>query len=414
MEQSKFKAWSLLRPPSGPLAPHIDAFSVWLCEQGFQRRSVGPQLRLVAKFSGWLKADVVDLTALADEQVERFLRLREPRKSTRSGGRLCLRRLMAYLRFAGVINQQPPAPAVEATPIQRVAGAFEQHLRQAQGLSRATCVQYVPFAKRFLVERFGNGPVELCELRAVDVMGFIQRQAARLSQARAKSATIALRSFLRYLRVRGEVALDLAASVPTVPNWSMTGIPRAIAADDLHAVLQSCRRDTAGGCRDYAILLLLARLGLRSGEIVALTLESIDWDLGCITVVGSKSGQRLPLPLPADVGEAIATYLRRGRPRSGDRALFLSSNAPIRGLGSQTSIGSIVAAAIARAGVHPLHAGAHQFRHALACEMLRHGANMTEIGSVLRHQHAKTTSIYAKVDFAALRPLALPWPGVQR
>ena len=414
MEQSKFKAWSLLRPPDGPLAPHIDAFSVWLSEQGFQRRSMGPQLRLVAKFSGWLKADVIGPTVLADEQVDRFLRMMAPSKSTRAGGRSCLRRLMAYLRFAGVINQQAPAPTVEATPIQCVVSAFEQHLRQAQGLSRATCVQYVPFAEQFLVERFGNGPVELCELRAVDVMGFIQRQAARLSQARAKSATIALRSFLRCLRVRGEVALDLAASVPTVPNWSMTGIPRAIAADDLHAVLQSCRRDTVGGCRDYAILLLLARLGLRSGEIVALTLESIDWDLGCITVVGSKSGQRLPLPLPADVGEAIASYLRRGRPRSGDRALFLSSNAPIRGLGSQTSIGSIVAAAIARAGVHPLHAGAHQFRHALACEMLRHGASMTEIGSVLRHQHAKTTSIYAKVDFAALRPLALPWPGVQR
>ena len=414
MEQSKFKAWSLLRPPAGPLAHYIDAFSVWLSEQGFQRRSVGPQIRLVAKFSGWLKADVVDPTELADEQAERFLRLMEPRKSTRAGGRLCLRRLMAYLRFAGVINEQPPAPAVEVTPIQRVVIAFEQHLRQAQGLSRATCVQYVPFAEQFLVERFGNGPVELCELRAVDVMGFIQRQAARLSQARAKSATIALRSFLRDLRVRGDIALDLAASVPTVPNWSMTGIPRAIAADDLHAVLQSCRRDTAGGCRDYAILLLLARLGLRSGEIVALTLESIDWDLGCITVVGSKSGQHLPLPLPADVGEAIATYLRRSRPRSGDRTLFLSSNAPTRSLGSQTSIGSIVAAAIARAGVHPLHAGAHQFRHALACEMLRQGASMTEIGSVLRHQHAKTTSIYAKVDFAALRPLALPWPGVQR
>ena len=131
-------------------------------------------------------------------------------------------------------------------------------------------------------------------------------------------------------------------------------------------------------------------------------------------MVGSKSGQRLPLPLPGDVGEAIASYLRCGRPRSGDRALFLSSNAPIRGLGSQTSIGSIVAAAIARAGVHPLHAGAHQFRHALACEMLRQGASMTEIGSLLRHQRAKTTGIYAKVDFAALRPLALPWPGVQR
>ena len=414
MEQSKFKAWSLLRPSDGPLAPHIDAFSVHLSEQGFKRRSLGPQLRLVAKFSGWLKADVVDLTGLDDEQVDQFLRLTEPRESARAGGRLCLRRLMTYLRIAGLIDQQAPAPAVEATPIRRVVIAFEQHLRQAQGLSRATCVQYVPFAEQFLVERFGNDPVELCDLRAFDVMGFIKRQAAKSSQARAKSATIALRSFLRYLRGRDDVALDLAASVPTVPDWSMTGIPRAIAADDLNAVLQSCRRDTVGGCRDYAILLLLARLGLRSGEIVALTLESIDWDLGCITVVGSKRGQRVPLPMPADVGEAVATYLQRGRPRSGDRALFLRLNAPIRSLGSQTSIGSIVAAAIARAGVHPLHAGAHQFRHALACEMLRQGASMTEIGGVLRHQHAKTTGIYAKVDFAALRPLALPWPGVQR
>ena len=248
MEQSKFKAWSLLRLPDGPLAPHIYAFSVWLSEQGFTRRSVGPKLRLVAKFSGWLKTESLDLTVLADEQVDRFLRLMEPRKSVRAGGRMCLGRLMTYLRLGGVINQQAPAPAVEATSIQRVVIAFEQHLRHAQGLSHATCVQYVPFAQQFLAERFGNGPVELCELRAVDVVGFIKRQAARLSQVRAKSATIALRSFLRYLRMHGDIALDLAASVPTVPNWSMTGIPRAMATDDLHAVLQSCRRDTASGC----------------------------------------------------------------------------------------------------------------------------------------------------------------------
>jgi site-specific recombinase XerD len=159
--------------------------------------------------------------------------------------------------------------------------------------------------------------------------------------------------------------------------------------------------------------LLLARLGLRAGEIVALTLESIDWELGSITVIGSKGGKITQLPLPADVGEAISNYLLRARPRSRDRTLFLRTNAPIRGLGSQTSIGSIVGAAIARTGLQVRHGGAHQFRHALACEMLRQGASLTEIGSLLRHQHVKTTSIYAKVDFAALRPLALPWPGVQ-
>lgn len=239
-------------------------------------------------------------------------------------------------------------------------------------------------------------------------------RASQLSQARAKCATIALRSFLRYLRFRGDILLDLAAAVPTVPNWSMTGIPRAISADHVRAVLDSCRRDTAVGCRDYAILMLLARLGLRSGEIVALTLDSIDWDLGSLTVVGSKGGQRSELPLPAEVGQAIAEYLQRGRPRSNCRILFLRAVAPIRGLGSSTSIGSIVIAAIARAAVRPLHGGAHQFRHALACEMLRQGANLTEIGSLLRHQRQKTTGIYAKVDFAALRPLSLAWPGVAR
>lgn len=413
MKQSEVKLWSLLHPPEGPLAPHIDAFSVNLSEQGFARRSMGPQIRLIAKFSSWMKADAVDLAMLADEQVDQFLRWVKVNKSARAGDRPCLIRLMTFLRQAGVVSQQAPAPAVDVALIQMVIIAFEQHLRQAQALSRSTCIQYAPFAEQFLTERFGNGALRLCELRAIDVVEFIRRQAARLSQARAKSATIALRSFLRYLRLRGDVVLDLALAVPAVPNWSMTGIPRAISADDSHAVLRCCRTDTAVGCRDYAILLLLARLGLRSGEIVTLTLESIDWELGSITVVGSKGGRRMQLPLPADVGEAIASYLRRGRPRSGDRALFLRTNAPIRCLGSQTSIGSIVAAAIARAGVHPLHSGSHQFRHALVCEMLRHGASLTEIGSLLRHQHAKTTGIYAKVDFAALRPLALPWPGVQ-
>ncbi len=413
MEQSEVKLWPLRHRPQGPLAPHIDAFAVCLSEQGFKRPSIAPQILLISKLSRWMKSQAVGLDLLADEQVDRFQRLMESCKSARAGDRFCLSRLMTFLRQAGIVGQQAPTPAVDATPIQIVIVAYGQHLRQAQALSPATLIQYMPFAERFLAERFGSGAVELSELRAADVVGFITRQVARLGQARAKRSTIALRSFLRYLRLRGDVTLDLAAAVPTVPNWSMTGIPRASSADDLRAVLQSCRRDTAAGCRDYAILLLLARLGLRAGEIVALTLESIDWELGSLTVIGSKGGKITQLPLPADAGEAIADYLLRSRPGSTDRTLFLRANAPIRGLGSNTSISSIVGAAIARAGLQARHAGAHQFRHALACEMLRQGASLTEIGSLLRHQHVKTTSIYAKVDFAALRPLALPWPGVR-
>jgi integrase/recombinase XerD len=414
MEHFEDKLWSLLKTPTGPLACHLDAFARELSEQGFQRPSRAPQIRLVASFSRWLKANGVGLDALSDAQVERFLRRTKRRRSSRAGHQTWLHRLMVFLRRSGAIDPQPTAPQDEASQIQRVVGAFGEHLLGVQALSPATCRQYTPFVEQFMTERFASGNVELGGLCAGDVVGFIRRQSSRLSPARAKCATIAMRSFLRYLRLRGDVVIDLAAAVPTVPNWSMTAIPRAIAPDHLRAVLDSCRRDTAVGCRDYAILLLLARLGLRAGEIVALTLDSIDWSRGCLAVVGSKVGQNSELPLPADVGSAIAQYLRRGRPRSDCRRLFLRANAPIGGLGSQTSIATIVGAAIARAGVNPPQRGAHQFRHALACEMLRQGASLTEVGSLLRHQHQKTTSIYAKVDFAALRPLSLAWPGVAR
>jgi len=414
MKQSEVKLWSLLHVPDGPLASHLDMFARDLLDQRFCARSIHVQVRLVAKFSLWLKARHVQLVTLSDVHVDRFSRQLKHWKSPRLGALACLRRLMAILRLSGAVGQESMAPCSKKSPIQEVLTAYGEHLGGAQALSRATCVQYLPFANRFLTERFKDGCVDLAELRAADVVDFIGRQAACLSPARAKSATIALRSFLRYLRLRGEVTMDLAAAVPTVPNWSMTGIPRAISEEHVRAVLENCRRDTAGGCRDYAILLLLARLGLRSGEIVSLTLDSIDWERGCVTIVGSKGGQRSELPLPQDVGRAIAQYLHQWRPHSTLRALFLRLNAPVGCLGSSTSVGSIVGAAIARAKVRPLHAGAHQFRHALACQMLRNGASLTEIGSLLRHQHQKTTAIYAKVDFAALRPLGLAWPGSAR
>jgi site-specific recombinase XerD len=215
---------------------------------------------------------------------------------------------------------------------------------------------------------------------------------------------------MRYLRYKGEIMIELAAAVPAVPNWSMTAIPRALAADHVQTVLAACPRDTTTGCRDYAILMLMSRLGLRSGEIAALTLDCIDWDNGSLVVHG-KAGNCSILPMPADVGEAVALYLKRARPRCKCRTLFLCANAPTRGFSSSTSVGSLVLAAIIRSGIETQHKGAHQFRHALACEMLRQGATLPEIGSLLRHRKSKTTGIYAKVDFAALRPLSLPWPG---
>lgn len=231
-----------------------------------------------------------------------------------------------------------------------------------------------------------------------------------LQRKRAKLMTTALRSFLSYARFCGEVDVDLAAAVPVVPNWSMASIPRAIAPQQVRRLLASIDRRTATGRRDYVIVLLLARLGLRSGEVASLQLDDIDWKAGQLSVHG-KSGYRNDLPLPADVGKAIAAYLKRDRPQSTSRCVFLRVRAPACGFQGANAIGSIVRHRLQRSDVSAPTFGAHQFRHGLATEMLRRGASLSEIGDLLGHRHPQTTTIYAKVDLEALRKLAPPWPG---
>lgn len=300
--------------------------------------------------------------------------------------------------------------AYPLTPAERCAQGYEHHLREARGLASATITNYVPFIRSFLEGRFGDGAVTLSHLCASDVVRFVQCQVPRLHPKRAKLLTTALRSFLQYALYLGKTKLDLAAAVPIVANWSMSSIPRAIAADQIRQLLASINRCTALGCRDYAILLLLARLGLRSGEVTFLELDDIDWNAGKLSVRG-KSGQRSELPLPAEVGEAIAAYLRRGRPQSANRRVFLRAKAPIRGFRGASGVGSIVRHCILRAGLDTPTYGAHQFRHGLATELLRQGASLGEIGELLGHHSPQTTKIYTKVDLDALRTLALPWPG---
>jgi site-specific recombinase XerD len=288
--------------------------------------------------------------------------------------------------------------------------AYVTYLREARALARATIVNYVPFVRGFLDDCFGKGRVTLSCLCAGDVVRFVQRQAPRLQPKRAKLLTAALRSFLRYARYRGDITLDLSAAVPVVANWSMPSIPRGIAPDQTRQLLASIDRRSGTGRRDYAILLLLARLGVRSGEVAALELDDIDWSAGRLNVRG-KSGQRNELPLPVDVGKAIATYLIRGRPRSTSRRVFLRARAPITGFRGASGVSSVVRHALQRAGIDSPTMGAHQFRHGLATEMLRHGASLGEIGELLGHHHPQTTTIYTKVDIKALRTLAVPWPG---
>lgn len=319
-----------------------------------------------------------------------------------------LRRLLNLLLQLGVNTNHEVQ--IEATEVELIIEEFALYLRQERALATVTIVDYSAFAQQFLTERFGAGQVQLSDLCAADVVSFVQCQAACLHLKRAKLMTTGLRSFLRFVRYRGEIAIDLAAAVPSVANWSMTSIPRSISPDHAKQVMAHCNRQTAAGKRDYAILLLLARLGLRAGEIAALTLDDIDWEAGYLQVHG-KGGRECQLPLPVDVGEAIADYLQQGRPRSSSRCLFLYARAPIRGFKNYRSVSLIVRHAFDRAGIDSPRNGAHQFRHALATQMLSQGASLSEIGELLRHRSPETTRIYAKVDLVSLRTLALPWPG---
>jgi integrase/recombinase XerD len=402
----------LSRAPDGPLAVYIGAFAKSRSVQGYAPFSIHRQVLLAACFSHWLKQNGVALCQIGPDHPSRYLRYRARRVKPYPGDAAALRHLIEFLRGMGLIAAEKIS-ADPLTPAERCAQAYAQYLREARALARATIVNYVPLIRGFLADRFGDGPVMLSRLSACDVVRFVQRQAPHLHLKRAKLLTTALRSFLRYARYRGDVMLDLAAAVPVVANWSMPSIPRAIGADQVRQLLASIDRCTAIGRRDYAILLVLARLGLRSGEVAFLELDDIDWDAGQVSVRG-KGDQRTALPLPTDVGKAIAAYLRHGRPPNTSRRVFLRSKAPIRGFLSQCAIGSIIRHALQRAGIQAPTTGAHQFRHGLATQMLRNGASLTEIGEVLRHRSPQTTTIYAKVDLKALRTLALPWPGGAR
>jgi site-specific recombinase XerD len=399
----------LSKAPEGPLSAYLGSFAEFVSAQGYSLSSIHRQVLLSSGFGRWLKQKRVALRSIRTEHTGRYLRYRARQAKICLGDAAALQHLVDFLRGEGVI----PAEKVSAprpTPLERCVQAYEQHLRETCALAKATILNYVPFIRSFLKGRFRDGPVVLSSLCARDVVRFVQRQAPRLHRKRAKLMTSALRSFLKYARYRGEVTLDLAAAVPVVANWSMSSIPRAISTEQVHQLLASIDRKTATGRRDYAILLLLARLGLRSSEVAFLEPDDIDWNTGKLNVRG-KSGRLNEFPLPREVGQAIAAYLRDGRPPSTSRRVFLRAKAPVRGFRGASGVGSIVRHSLQRAGIKAPTYGAHQFRHGLATELLRQGASLGEIGDVLGHRHPQTTKIYTKVDLAALRTLALPWPG---
>lgn len=404
-------ARTIERMKRGPLGRYITLYGDELLAHGFRRKSGRRKLQLAADFTRWLDRKKIVANQVAARHVEDYLQSRKRSGiGIHLGDRAAVIGFLKLLREQRVTKERNPRPPL--TPSQKLLREYDLYLQKERSLSPATRINYVPFIRQFLASRFGGGGVDLSRLRAVDVLKFVRRTAVQLKNKRVLLMTTALRSFLRFARYRGEITLDLAACVPPVASWSLSALPRSLPPAQVEQVLANVRqRSTGVGRRDYAILLLLARLGLRGGEVGNLVLEDIDWENSRIAIRG-KGTRVAHLPMPADVGKAIAAYLQNDRPRvSGDRRLFLRVRAPLTGFKGQGSVGSVVKHALQRAKIDSPRKGSHQFRHTLASTMLQKGSSLSEIGEVLRHRSPDTTAIYAKVDLLSLRSLALPWPG---
>lgn len=387
---------------NGPLAPLADGLREELASRGYTPRSIRDHLYLVSWLSRWLQARGLTADDLTAAVVEEFFRLRKAQ-----GHRKWLTWRSASVLLGRLGIERAVDGVTAAEPGEALLASYRDFLLAERGLAHGTVAQYLRHAAVFM--SWLPTPVEagLAGLCAEQVTRFVMFWCPGHGAAEAKMMVTALRSLLRFLHVTGRVSIPLVDAVPSVPTWRRVRLPQLVGADRVARVLAGCDRSRPAGLRDVAVIVLMARLGLRAGEVAALGLSDVDWRAGLVTVHGK--GNRLDaLPLPVDVGEAIADYLQHGRPRTPVRAhLFVCVIAPFGPLHTNT-ISSIVHRACRRAGV-PVF-GPHRLRHAVACDLLAAGASLEEIGQLLRHAEQATTSQYAKVDLARLGGLAIPCP----
>ena len=393
---------------SGPLAPFAEGFAAQLELTGYARGSRAMHLRLMADLSGWLDRRRLDVTALHPEVVDGFVTDRRAAGHRDARSVRSLRPLLEYVREVGAIPLTVPQQVLG--PVETMLSDFASYLVGERGLSRVTVERETSLIRPFVAAQVeGTGHVlDLGSLTAAEVTAFMLARSQSASPATVQRTGTALRSLLRFLHLRGVIDAPLVGAVPTAANWKLAGLPKYLTHEQTGLLLSSCDPATAVGRRDLAILTVLARLGLRAGEVAALRLEDIDWRRGEITVVGKGDrGERLPLP--ADVGEAVVAYLNGFRPAAtAGREVFLGTRAPHRAL-TRGAVTQLVARAARRCGLGTIYA--HRLRHTAATTMLHAGASLAEIGQVLRHRHVLSTAGYAKVDHERLRTLARPWPG---
>jgi len=393
---------------SGPLEVFAEGYVSELARQGYAPASVRLQLKVLASLSDWLLNEGMAAADLRASALDRFLEKRRSAGHTRYVSPKAVRPILHYLQRLEVVPAQIEDGAPD--PVQVMLDRFWRYLTVERALVAVTARAYLDMVRPFVQGRLttDNLVLDLERLSTTDVLSFVIARCPRQSRGAAKLTVTALRSFLRFLHLDGVIGESLASAVPSVAGRRLVGLPKGLAPDQVRCLLASCDDGTRRGCRDIAILTMLVRLGMRSGEVAKLRLDDIDWRVGEIIVRG-KANCIERLPLPSDVGEAVAKYLKHGRPASAQgRTIFVRIKAPHRHLTS-CAVSNVVADAGQQAGLGRIHA--HRLRHTAAMQMLRAGASLPEVGQLLRHRRALTTAIYAKVDRETLRMIARPWPG---
>lgn len=396
------------RRKPGRLGPFVESYRGWLLARDYTPGTTRGMLKELGHLGRWMSQEGLEPGQVDSAAIEAFLTSRRAAGQRRVPSIRATRSLMLFLGEVGVMA--PDDGVGELTPLERFVAVYRDWLISERGLADTTVIRYERLAHRFLAGRVsGAGELDGVGLTGADVSAFLLEECARVSVGSAKGRVAELRSLLRFLHLRGFTALALAESVPSVAGWRHTEIPSTMPRADVQRLLGCCDRSTLGGARNYAIMLLLGRLGLRSIEVARLQLEDLDWRAGELVVRG-KARRQDRLPLPCDVGEALASYLSL-RGKRGSRHVFLTVKAPTRPIRAEL-VGDVVQRACLRAGV--AHVGAHRLRHTFASELLREGASLIDISQLLRHSDLATTAIYAKVDLGRLREVARPWPGAAR
>jgi site-specific recombinase XerD len=385
----------------------VDGFEVWLLQAGYTPGTVRGMLKVLGHLGRWMDSERVEIGALDVASIESFLAAWRAAGARRVPTVRALRSMVIYLRAVGVMVAPDPS---RLSPVEALVGEYRQWLIADRGLAAMTVLRYETLARRFLTARVSATDERgVANLDGAVVSRFLLGECGRVSVGSAKGKVAELRSLLRFLHLRGFTTRSLAESVPGVAGWRETTVPPTMPQADIERLLSGCDRLTLDGARDRAMLMLLARLGLRSIEIARLGLDDLDWRGGDLLVRG-KARRDDRLPMPADVGVALTEYLTlRGSQDS--RSVFLTLKAPRRPIRADL-VGDVLQRHCRRAGVP--HVGPHRLRHTLATRMLAHGATLTDISQVLRHSDLATTAIYAKVDLGRLRQVAAPWPGVPR